>query len=60
MASSACQVTVDRRDRKYAVLVFVFRQTIPGRDAAVDSNLVTPFGKTNVIDRHIIMLAPEK
>src|ERR1700716_3232579 len=56
----ACEVTIDRRYGEDAAPALVFQQAIPGRDVAVDRNLVPLLGMTDIIDRHVVVLAPEK
>src|SRR6266581_7482771 len=56
----ACEVTIDRRHGEDAAPALVFQQAIPGRDVAVDRNLVPLLGMTDIIDRHVVVLAPEK
>src|ERR1700738_393068 len=51
---------IDRGDRQHTTGALVFQQAIPGRDVAVDGNLVPLLGMTDIIDRHVIVLAPEK
>src|SRR5258705_38277 len=38
----------------------VLQQTIFRRDVAVDGNLVPCLGVADIIDRHVVVLAPEK
>src|ERR1700730_15782293 len=56
----ACKVAIDRSDGEYAALQLVFQQAIPVRDVAFDGYLVPPLGMTDIIDRHIVVLAPEE
>ena len=56
----AREIAIDRGDRQHTTGALVFQQAIPGRDVAVDGNLVPLLGMTDIIDRHVIVLAPEK
>jgi hypothetical protein len=56
----ACKIAIDRGDGEHAAPALVFQQAIFCRDIAVDRNLVPLFGVADVIDRHVVMLAPEK
>ena len=41
-------------------LALVFQQAILSRDVAVDHDLIPSLGVTDIIDRHIVVLAPEE
>jgi hypothetical protein len=56
----AVEIAVDRGDREHAAAAFVFQQAIFCRDFAVDCDLVPLFGMADLVDRHVVVLAPEK
>src|SRR6202161_686470 len=56
----ACDVALDRGYRQHTALALVARQAVPLHDVAVDIDLVPGFGVTDIIDRHVVMLAPEE
>src|SRR6195952_285649 len=56
----AGKVAIDRSNREHAALAPVFQQTVPARNIAFDGNLVPLLGVADIVDRHIVVLAPEK
>src|SRR3954462_8930366 len=54
------EIAVDRGDREHAATAPVLQETIPSRDIAVDRDLVPLFGVADIVDWHVVMLAPEK
>src|SRR6185437_3398081 len=56
----AGEVAVDRGNGEHAALVPVLQQAIPRGDVTVDHDLVPFFGVADIVDRHVIMLTPEK
>src|SRR6201995_4075731 len=56
----AGDVTIDRGDRQHAALALVAQQAVPLHDVAVDIDLVPGLGVADIIDRHVVMLAPEE
>src|SRR5438876_11515374 len=56
----ACEIAIDRSHRKNAALALVLQPAILCRDLAIDGNLIPCLGMTDIIDRHVVMLAPEK
>src|SRR5260370_9758495 len=56
----ACEIAVNRGDRQQLALAPVAQQAIAPRDVAVDGDLVPFFGMADIIDRHVVMLAPEE
>src|ERR1700724_4137800 len=56
----ACDIAVNRGDRQQLALAPVAQQAIAPRDVAVDGDLVPFFGMADVINRHVVMLAPEE
>ena len=56
----AGEVAVDRGNSEHTAPALVLQQAIPRGDVAVDHDLVPFFGVADLIDRHVIMLTPEK
>src|SRR6478672_8298290 len=56
----ACEIAVDRSHRKHPAFALVFQQAILRGDIAVDGDFVPLLGVADIIDRHIVMLAPEE
>src|SRR5206468_11852976 len=56
----ACDVAIDRGDGEYAAVALVLQQAILSRDVAVDGDLVPFLGVADIVDRHVVVLAPEK
>src|SRR6202022_2290506 len=56
----ACEIAVNRGHREQPALVRVEQQTVARCDVAVDGDLVPFFGMADVVDRHVVMLAPEE
>src|SRR4051812_23419857 len=53
------EIAVDRGDGEHAAAAPVFQQAILARDIAVDCDLVPSFSVADIVDRHVVMLAPE-
>src|SRR3984885_12521141 len=53
-------ITIDRGDSEHAPGAFVPHQTILRADIAVDRDFVPFLGVTDIVDRHVVMLAPEE
>src|SRR5262249_28673963 len=53
-------IAIDRGDREQASFALVADQAVPVRDAAVDRDLVKNLGVADIVDRHVIVLAPEE
>src|ERR1043166_4191990 len=53
-------VAVDRCNREHLVAAAITHQAIAALDIAVDLELVPFLGMTDIIDRHVVMLAPEE
>ena len=56
----ALRVAEDRGDGERSSATLVANKTILGGDVALDSDLVPSLGMTDVIDRDVVMRAPEK
>src|SRR5580700_2127646 len=56
----ACEIAVDRGDRQQLALASVAQQAIAPGDVAVDGDLVPFLGMADIVDRHVVMLAPEE
>ena len=56
----ACEIAEYRSDGEHAPLAFVFQQAIFRLDIAVDRDLIPLLGVANIIDRHVVVLAPEE
>src|SRR2546429_7497763 len=56
----ACDIAIDRRDCKNAAAALVPHQAILAGDAALHADLVPPLGMADIIDGHVVMLAPEE
>src|SRR5262245_9880789 len=54
------KVTIDRGEGQDAAFIAIFDETIPPLDAAVDPDLIPFFGVTDIIDRNVVVLAPEE
>lgn len=55
----ALKVTKDRGDRGHPPLMLVFEQAILGLDIAFGFDLVPLCSVADIVNRHIVMLAPE-
>src|SRR5262249_52843738 len=44
----------------HAVVALVTQQAVPGRDVAVDRQVIPLLGVADVIDRHVVVLTPEE
>src|SRR5579872_299375 len=53
-------VAVDRGHREHAPAVLVEDQAVLRADIAVNGDFIPLFGVTDIIDRHVVMLAPEE
>src|SRR5438874_9953081 len=53
-------VAIDRCDGEHAAPPLISQQAVPRRDVAVDRNLIPLLGMTDIIDRNVVVLAPEK
>src|SRR3954451_2088210 len=58
--AQALEVAIHRGDCKHATHALVFQQAVPRRDAAIDGDLVPVLGVTDIANRHVVMLGPEK
>src|ERR1700722_19877614 len=56
----ACAIAIDRSDRERASAALVSQQAILRGDIAVHRDFVPFLGVTDIVDRHIVMLAPEE
>src|SRR5271156_2207835 len=56
----ACEIAVDRGERKHLALIPVAQQTIAACDVAIDNDLVPFLGMADIVDRHVVVLAPEE
>src|ERR1700681_1615754 len=56
----AREIAEYRSDSEYPPVAFVFQQAILRLDIAVDCDFVPLLGVADIIDRHVIMLAPEE
>src|SRR5665811_914569 len=56
----ACEIAEYRSDGEHPPLAFVFQQAILRLDIAVDRNLIPLLGVTNIINWHVVVLAPEE
>src|SRR6185312_7172404 len=56
----AVDVAVDRGDGEHASLGLVAQHAVAPLDVAVDGDLVPFLGVADIIDRHVVMLAPEE
>ena len=56
----AREIAEDRRDGACAAVLFVTDQAIPRFDVAIDLDRVPRFRMADIIDRDIVVLAPEK
>ena len=56
----ASEIAEYRSDGEHTSLAYVFQQAILRLDIAVDRDLIPLLGVTNIIDRHVVVLAPEE
>src|SRR5579863_6683838 len=56
----AGDVAEDRGDREHAAVASIADEAILRFDTAVDRDLVPPLGVADIVDRHVIVLAPEE
>src|SRR5215471_8686224 len=56
----AIGIAVDGSDREYLALAFISQCTVTSRDVTVDRQIVPGIGMAHVVDRDVIVLAPEK
>src|SRR2546429_2725756 len=56
----ARDITVDRRDRQRALATAIAHQAIARGDIAFDLDVVPGRGVADIVDRHIVVLAPEE
>src|SRR6185503_19665829 len=56
----AFEVTKDRGDGQHAPVAFHAQQAVLGSDIAVDGDLIPFRGMADIVDRNIIVLAPEE
>src|SRR6476660_5611345 len=56
----ACDVAIDGGNGAHAAVALVLQQAILAGDVAVDNDFVPLLGVADIIDRHIVMLAPEE
>src|SRR5215472_5100293 len=56
----AFDIAIDRGNRQHASLALVAQQAIPAPDIAVDRDLVPFLRVADIVDRHVVMLAPEE
>src|ERR1700761_2781905 len=53
-------VAINRGNRQHTALAFVAQQAIALHDVAVDIDLVKGLGVADIVDRRVVMQAPEK
>src|SRR5882757_5029081 len=56
----ACDVAIDGGNGEHAAVALVLQQTVLAGDVAVDNDFVPLLGVADIIDRHIVVLAPEE
>src|SRR6516164_4879550 len=56
----ARDITVDRRDGERPSARLVAHDAILGRDIAIHRDLVPLFGVADIVDRNVVVLAPEE
>ena len=56
----AREVAIDRGESHDAAVMAVFDETVPPLDAAIDPDLIPFLGMTDIIDRNVVVLAPEE
>src|SRR5262249_28434653 len=56
----AFDITIDRGDCQHPAVALIAQQAVPRRDIAVDRQVVPLFGVADVVDRNVVVLAPEE
>ena len=56
----ALEVAIDGSDGERAAVAHIAHDAVALRDVAVDCYLVPPFGVSDVVDRNVVVLAPEE
>ena len=54
------EIAIDRGDGEHATVAPITHQAILGLDVALNCDRVPAFGMADIVDRHVIVLAPEK
>src|SRR6202040_3371433 len=53
-------VAIDRGNGEHAPAAAIAQQAIARRDVALDRDVVPRLGMADIVDRHVVMLAPEE
>src|SRR5438876_3011976 len=56
----ALDIAEDRGDRQHAAVAAVANEAILRRDVAVDRQVIPRLGVADIVDRHVVVLAPEE
>src|SRR5687768_13766497 len=60
LGAEALHIPEDRGDRHRAAVLAIAHQPVPGADVADGLGAVPAFGVADVVDRHIVVPAPEE